>query len=96
MRRIRSVPVGSKQVVLEMKVQRLECKDCQSIRQKHIHFVTGKRGYSNKLAHLVVELSRLGTIKDVANHLHLSWDTVKDIQKRYLYRHYNNPDISKV
>lgn len=44
----------------------------------------------------MVELSRLGTIKDVANHLHLSWDTVKDIQKRYLYRNYNNLDISQV
>lgn len=95
-RRIRSVPIGSKQVILEMKVQRLECRDCHAIRQEHIHFVTGKRAYSNKLARLVVELCRLGTIKDVAKHLHLSWDTVKDIQKRYLYRNYNNPDISRV
>jgi len=79
-----------------MKVQRLSCKDCGAIRQEHIHFVTGKRAYSNKLARLVIDLSRVGTIKDVANHLHLSWDTVKDIQKRYLYRHYNNPDISNV
>lgn len=95
-RRIRGVPIGGKQVILEMNIQRLECKDCQAIRQEHIHFVTGKRAYSNKLARLVVELSRIGTIKDVANHLHLSWDTVKDIQKRYLFRHYNNPDISRV
>ena len=95
-RRIRSVPIGSKQVILEMKVQRLECRDCHSIRQEDIHFVTGKRTYSNKLARLVVELSRLGSIKDVSNHLHLSWDTVKDIEKRYLYRNYNKPDISHV
>jgi len=95
-RRVRSVPIGSKQVILEIKVQRLACKDCQSIRQEHIHFVTGKRAYSNRLARLVVELSRVGTIKDVAHHLHLSWDTVKDIQKRYLYRNYNTPDISQV
>jgi transposase len=44
----------------------------------------------------VVELSRIGTIKDVARFLHLSWDTVKEIQKRYLYSHYNNPDITDV
>ena len=95
-RRIRSVPIGSKQVILEMKVQRLECRDCHSIRREDIHFVTGKGTYSNKLARLVVELSRLGIIKDVSNHLHLSWDTVKDIEKRYLYRNYNKPDISHV
>jgi transposase len=46
------------------------------------------------MARLVVKLSRIGTIKDVANYLHLSWDTVKDIQKKYLYRHYNNPDFT--
>ncbi|KAA6315788.1 hypothetical protein EZS27_033805 [termite gut metagenome] len=44
----------------------------------------------------MVELSRIGTLKDVASFLHISWDTVKGIQKRYLKRHYSNPDISNV
>lgn len=96
LRRFRGVPIGSKSVILEMKVQRIECKDCHCIRQENIHFSTGKRSYTNRLARLVVELSRIGTIKDVAHFLHLSWDTVKDIQKRYLQRHYGNPDLSKL
>jgi Transposase and inactivated derivatives len=79
-----------------MKVQRLACKSCGSIRQEHVHFVTGKHSYSNKMARYVVELSRIGTIKDVANLLYLSWDTVKEIQKKYLYRHYNNPNFKGV
>ncbi|WP_321519954.1 ISL3 family transposase [uncultured Bacteroides sp.] len=95
-RRFRGVPIGHKPVFLEMKVQRLECKDCHCIRQENIHFITGKRSYTNRLARLVVELSRLGTIKDVAHFLHLSWDTVKDIQKRYLQRHYGCPDLSEL
>lgn len=45
---------------------------------------------------MVVELSRIGTIQDVSRFLHLTWDTVKDIQKRYLQRHYGNPDLSKL
>jgi transposase len=44
----------------------------------------------------VVSLSRIGTIKDVALFLNISWDTVKDIQKRYLQRHYGHPDLSKL
>jgi len=40
-----------------------------------------------------MDLSRIGTIKDVAMFLNISWDTVKDIQKRYLQRHYGNPDL---
>ena len=95
-RNIRSVPVGSRETILRMKVQRVECKDCGSIRQEKLHFVTGKRAYTNKFARYVVELSRIGTIKDVAHFLHISWDTVKDIQKRYLQRHYGHPDLSKL
>lgn len=58
--------------------------------------MTGKRSYTNKFARYVVDLSRIGTIKDVALFLNVSWDTVKDIQKRYLQRHYGNPDLSKL
>lgn len=78
-------PYCCKSVLLEMKVQRIECKDCHCNRQENIHFATGKRSYTNRMARLVVELSRIGTIKDVAHSLHLSWDTVKDIQKRYTF-----------
>ena len=58
--------------------------------------MTGKRSYTNKFARYVVDLSRIGTIKDVALFLNVSWDTVKDIQKRYLQRHYGNPDLSRL
>ena len=95
-RDIRSVPVGHRETILRMKVQRIECKSCGCIRQEKIHFVTGKRSYTNKFARYVVDLSRIGTIKDVALFLNISWDTVKDIQKRYLQRHYGNPDLSKL
>ena len=95
-RDIRCVPVGHRETILRMKVQRVECRDCGCIRQENIHFVTGKRSYSNKFARYVVELSRIGTIKDVAQFLNISWDTVKDIQKRYLQRHYGRPDLSRL
>ena len=72
-----------RETILRMKVQRIECKHCGCIRQKKIHFVTGRRSYTNKFARYVVGLSRIGPIKDVALFLNISWDTVKDIQKRY-------------
>jgi transposase len=77
-----------------MKVRRVECKECGCIRQEKLHFVTGKRSYTNKFARYVVGLSRIGTIKDIAQFLNISWDTVKDIQKRYLQRHYGSPDLN--
>ena len=93
-RRIRSIPIGSKQVFLNLKIQRIACKDCNCIRQEDIHFLTSKRAYTNRFSRLVVELSHISTIQDVARFLHLSWDTVKEIQKRYLQRHFANPDLT--
>ena len=61
-RDIKSVPVGHRETILRMKVQRIECKSCGCIRQEKIHFVTGKRSYTNKFARFVVDLSRIGTI----------------------------------
>ena len=95
-RRFRSVPIGSKPVWIKMKVQRIKCKDCHCIRQEDIHFVTGKRSYTNKFSRYVLELSRVGTIQDVARFLHISWDTVKEIQKLDLQRRYSDPDIKDV
>ena len=36
------------------------------------------------------------TIKDVANHLHISWDTIKQIQKGHLKRRYKNIPLKRV
>lgn len=36
------------------------------------------------------------TIQDVAQHLGADWDTIKDIQKRYLQRRFGNPKLRKL
>lgn len=93
-REFRCVPIGSKPIVLVKTVFRLKCKDCGKELDEPIHFSTGKRRYTHKFERYVCELSSVMTIKDVATLLRVSWDTVKDIQKRYLYRRYNCPDLS--
>ena len=95
-RDIRSVPVGTKQVLLKMSVQRLECKDCGCIRNEELKFTKGKRRHTRCFERLIHDLSRIGTISDVAKFLRVSWDTVKDVQKDYLGRHYGHPDIKGV
>lgn len=95
-RSIRCVPIGSKPVVLRMKVQRLKCKDCATDRQENIRFTTGNTSYTHRLARLVVCLLSFATIQDVASFLHLSWNTVKEIHKRYLHQHFAYPDIRNV
>ena len=36
------------------------------------------------------------TLQDVANHLNVSWDTVKEIHSIYLERHYSPPSLKGV
>jgi transposase len=44
----------------------------------------------------VIELSRLMTIQDVAEHTGLGWDTVKEIVKGHLRRNYSQPNLRAV
>jgi hypothetical protein len=44
----------------------------------------------------VLELSRCTTSQFVAEHLGVSWDIVKDIQKRNLRRRFAKPKLKKV
>jgi len=41
-------------------------------------------------------LSRHVTIKDVAGHLNVSWDVIKDIQKRNLSRRFRSPKLKNL
>ena len=93
-RRFRSVPIGSRPVILEMTVQRLECKDCGAVQQENIHFVRGKERYTHRMKRYVLDLCRIGTVADVAKLVHMSWDTVKDILKSELGRKYGHPELS--
>lgn len=94
LRDFRTVPVGGKPVVLRMTVQRLECKDCGCVCQEHIHFAAQQTTFTRHLARYAVELCRMASIKSVAAHLKLSWNTVKEMVKGYLERTYSKPDIS--
>lgn len=95
-REIRSVPIGSRPIILRMSVQRVECKECGAVRNEEIKFTRGKRRYTRSFERLVHDLSKIGTISDVAKFLNVSWDTVKDIQKEYLGRRYGHPDIKSL
>lgn len=53
-----------------------------------IPFATGSCGYTLRFAKYVVDLLRGMTLKDTANLLDISWDTVKEIHTRHLENHY--------
>ncbi len=92
-RSFRTVPIGGKPVYLSFAVPRVECRQCEAIRQVKIGFADPRVTYTRSFERYALELSRLMTIKDVADHLGITWDVIKDIQKRNLQRRFAKPKL---
>jgi transposase len=85
--------LGFKVVFLELEVQRVGCLDCDSIRQVPLGFADPRFSYTHGFERYALELSKHMTIQDVAQHLSVSWDVIKDIQKRYLTKRFSKPCV---
>src|SRR3954447_18578706 len=92
-RRFRTMPIGPRATVIVLPIPRVECRDCGVVRQVKIPFADPRRSYTKSFERYALELSRRMTIRDVAIHLGVSWDTIKDIQKRDLSRRYAKPKL---
>jgi transposase len=92
-RQLRGVPIGRKPVWIEIDIPRVHCKDCTVTRQVEIPFADRRVSYTHAFKRYVLNLLRFATIKDVADHLGISWDVVKGIQKRHLQEHYSKPKL---
>ena len=92
-RQFRSLPIGSRATILVFPIPRVACRACGVIRQVEISFADPRRTYTQAFERYALELSRSMTILDVARHLGVSWDVVKDIQKRDLSRRYAKPKL---
>jgi transposase len=92
----RNLPVGSDLSFVIATLPRVECRDCGLVRQIDSGLAEPKRTYTHAFERYVLELSRYMTIQDVVFHLGVSWDIVKDIQKRNLRKRYAKPKLKKV
>lgn len=55
-----------------------------------------KKSYTYRLERYVLDLLKCMTIQDVAHNLRMSWNTVKEIHKKYLKKHYGKPQLQGV
>ena len=95
-REFRGVPIGRKPVTMKLPIPRVECCACGVVRQVAVNFADPRRTYTKAFARYALELSRLMTLKDVAHHMGISWDVVKDIQKQDLQRRYARPKLKRL
>jgi hypothetical protein len=89
-----ALPIGRKRIVIEFPVQRIQCKACGLVRQVKVGFADAMSRYTRSFERYVLELSGYTTIADAADHPGISWDVVKDIQKRYLQRKFSRPKLT--
>jgi transposase len=95
-RTFKGVPIGGKPVCVILPIPRVECPSCKVVRQVPLTFADPRRGYTRAFERYALGLSRLMTIQDVARHLGVGWDTVKDIVKRDLQRRFKKPRLSQL
>jgi len=95
-RRFQSLPIGSRSTVVVLPIPRVACQACGVVRQVKLEFADPRRTYTKAFERYALELSRSMTILDVARHLGVSWDIIKDIQKRDLSRRYAKPKLKKL
>jgi len=76
---------------MRLAVQRVECHVCNVVRQIKLGFAEENGRFIRQFERYVLDLSDHLTIQDVADHFGVSWDVVKDIQKRYLKRNFSCP-----
>jgi transposase len=92
-RLFRSLPIGKRNTQVLLQIARVECHACQLTRQVPIDFAEPRRRYTHAFERYVLDLSRHMTIKDVADHLDVGWDMIKDIQQRHLEKHFAKPKL---
>jgi len=92
-RRFRSLPIGGRPTAVILPIPRVECRACSAVRQVEVPFADPRRSYTKAFERYALELSRRMTIRDVAAHLDVGWDLIKDIQKRDLSRRFAKPKL---
>ena len=93
-REFRAIPVGRKPVFVRLPVSRVSCFACWHVRQVRVPFADPRRHYTRACERYALDLCRHMTIQDAAQHLGVGWDTIKDIQKRYLQRRFGTPNCT--
>lgn len=92
-RRFRGVPIGKKSVWIRFRVPRVRCRECNIVRQVAIGFADPRVTYIKAFRRYVLDLADCMTIQDVAEHLGVSWDVVKEIVKTNLKRNFAKPRL---
>ena len=86
-------PIGTRPVTVFADVPRIECHDCGREPVLPVPFADPRKSYTRGFEQMVLMLRESMTLKDVAQYLGISDWTVRDIEKRYLKKHFDKPPL---
>lgn len=89
-------PIGAKRTLVVAQLPRVQCRDCDVVRQIEVGFAQPRRTFTKAWAKYALQLTRSMTIKDVAMTLGISWDVIKEIKKNDLRDRFANPSLKDV
>jgi transposase len=93
MRLFLGTPIGRRQMYFETEIPRVRCDRCEITRQVRIPFAEQMRRHTRQFERFALELAQITTTQLAAEHLGVSWDTVRDIEVRSLNRKYRKPRL---
>jgi transposase len=82
-RLVRDLSCGGARVYLDVEVRRVACRSCASAKRER-WWLADNPFYTKRFAFFVGRRCRISTIKDVAEELHLHWESVKTLEKQYM------------
>lgn len=80
---VRDLPISGKCVYLSCEMYNVKCSKCGERREK-LDFIDRCSRLTVRLETYIFELVSMSTVKDVADKFSMSWNTVKNIDKKYL------------
>mgnify|MGYP001792652990 CR=1 FL=1 len=81
---IRDLSCGDKHVYLSLKVRRVLCWKCGTVKTERLDWISELPGYTQRFAFLVGRRCHDTPVKAVAEELGLDWQTVKALDKLYM------------
>lgn len=94
-RKIRDLPILQKDVYLDCELYIVKCPRCGQ-RREALDFVPKCSRMTTGFESFIFKLVAMTTVKDTANEYDLSWDTVKNIDKKYLKEKFSKIDYGNL
>ena len=69
---------------MEVELRRVDCRRCGKVKHERLDWLADNPLYTKRFAFFVGRRCRDATIKEVAEELHLDWQTVKELDKQYM------------